>query len=144
MKIKHYFFAIIFILLGTCLILVYGFYKRIPRKTWVINNVQMLSSNIHPGSEIAWTVDVCRYTNKEYIAVNYVLNTESNDAVLVTRRNDLDISKGECKELIQTGIIPLHASPGESKLFIRLTTRDTPSELFPPVEATSQTFNITK
>lgn len=120
----------------------YVYYKSIPQPTWTINKVQMVTESSTPGGEIIWMLDICRYTDKEYVMVNYLRNSGSGDAVFVARNDDLNIKKGECKHLLQKGNLPLNTALGDSVVFVRLTVRDTPSELHPPVEAVSNTLII--
>jgi hypothetical protein len=122
--------------------LAYIFNARQPKKTWTINSVTVLNTETTISGKISWEVNLCRYTDKEYVQVNYIKNEATGDAVLVNRIDDLKIKKGECKVLTQESIIPFHTGTGESQLFTRLTTRDSASQLYPPVEGISKPFII--
>src|SRR6476620_8531714 len=98
------------------------FYKNPPKKTWEISQVRVLTTEAKPGTELTWVIDLCRFTQKEYVAVNYLRNIATGDAVLINRVDDLKISQGECKSLEQKGSVPFHAGEGESQIFMRLTT----------------------
>lgn len=120
----------------------YVYVKNLPKSTWRINNVKMYTISVSPGEEIVWTLDICRYTDKEYILTNFLRNSETGDAILINRTDTLEIKKGECKSVLQKGKIPTHSATGESRVFVRLTVRDTPDKLYPPVEGISDSLII--